>query len=46
MGCSNEISPSEDEFDFSLLNNEIISIHKVLNDREEESSDEYSDEEV
>jgi hypothetical protein len=37
MGCGNEISPSEDEFDFSLLNNEITSIHKALDDREEES---------
>lgn len=44
IGRSNEINPSEDEFDFSLLNNEIISIHKALNDREEESSDEDSDE--
>lgn len=44
MGCGNEISPSEDEFDFSLLNNEIISIHKAFNDRGEESSDEDSDE--
>lgn len=44
MGCGNEISPSENEFDFSLLNNEIISIHKAFNDRGEESSDEDSDE--
>lgn len=44
MECDNEISSSEDEFDFSLLNDEITSIHKALDDREEESSEEDSDE--
>ena len=31
---ANEISLSEDEFDFSLLDDEIIFIHKRINDRE------------
>lgn len=41
LGCSNEISSSEDEFDLSLLNDEITFVHRVL-DREKESSYEYS----
>lgn len=42
LGCSNEISSSEDEFDLSFLNDEITFIHRVLDDREKESSDEYT----
>ena len=34
MKWVNEINSSENNFDFSLLNNEIISIHKEINDRE------------
>lgn len=34
MEYNNEISSSEDEFDFLLLNDEIISIHKEINNRE------------
>ena len=34
MEYENEISSSEGEFDFSLLNDEIISIDKEINDRE------------
>lgn len=41
LGCRNEISSNEDEFDLSFLNDEIRFIHRVL-DREKESSDEYS----
>lgn len=41
LGCRNEISSNEDEFDLSFLNDEITFIHRVL-DREKESSDEYS----
>ena len=33
MEYDNEISSSEDKFDFSLLNDEIISIHKEINNR-------------
>ena len=40
MEYNNEISSSEDEFDFSLLNNEITSIHKEIN----ESNDKHGDE--
>ena len=42
MEYNNEISSNEDEFDFSLLNDEIISIYKEINDRE--SNDKYGDE--
>ena len=42
MEYGNEISSSEDEFEFSLLNDEITSIHKEINDRE--SNDEHIDE--
>jgi hypothetical protein len=39
-----KISSSEYEFDFLLLNDEIMSIHKALDDKVNESSDEDSDE--
>ena len=42
MEYDNEISSSEGEFDFSLLNDEIISIDKEINDRE--SNDKHEDE--
>ena len=42
MEYGNEISSNDDEFDFSLLNYEIISIHKEINDRK--SNDEHGDE--
>ena len=41
---SNEISSSEDEFDLNLLKKEITSIHRELDDRENTSSDDDSDE--
>ena len=44
MECGNEISSSEDKFDFSLLKNEIMSICVTPDDREEESSDNDSNE--
>ncbi|CAK9810345.1 PiggyBac transposable element-derived protein 4 [Anthophora quadrimaculata] len=44
MECGNEISSSEDEFDFSLLNDEITSIHKTFDDKVYESSEEDNDE--
>ena len=34
MECDNEISSNKDEFDFSLLNNEINSIHQEIDDKE------------
>ncbi|KAI4493162.1 hypothetical protein M0802_009579 [Mischocyttarus mexicanus] len=40
---SNEISSSEDEFDVTLPKEEIISIHREIDDRENTSSDDYSD---
>ena len=42
MEYENEISSSEGEFDFSLLNDEIISIDKEINDKE--SNDKHEDE--
>ncbi|CAK9809611.1 PiggyBac transposable element-derived protein 4 [Anthophora plagiata] len=44
MEFNNEISLSEDEFDLTLLNEEITSIHKELDDTENKSSDDDSDE--
>ena len=44
MKCGNEISSSEDKFDFSLLKNEIMSICVTPDDGEKESSDGDSDE--
>lgn len=44
MECGNEISSSEDEFHLSLLNDEITSIHKAIDNRAEKSSDEDTDE--
>lgn len=42
MEFGNEISSSEDEFDFPLSNDEITSIHKAFDDKVNESSDEDS----
>lgn len=44
MEYSNEISSNKEEFDLSLLNDEITSIHKAIDDREKKSSDEDRDE--
>ncbi|KAK1137314.1 hypothetical protein K0M31_001826 [Melipona bicolor] len=44
MEYDKEISSNEDEFDSSLLNDEITSIHTELNDAENKSSDNDSDE--
>lgn len=44
MERSNEISSSEDEFDFELLNEEITTIHREFDGRENTSSSDDSDE--
>ncbi|OAD55841.1 Tetratricopeptide repeat protein 37 [Eufriesea mexicana] len=44
MERSNEVSSSEDEFDLTLLNEEIVSIHNELDDTENNSSADDSDE--
>ncbi|XP_015433556.1 PREDICTED: piggyBac transposable element-derived protein 4-like [Dufourea novaeangliae] len=44
MERNNEISSSEDEFDLELLNEEITSIHRELDDRENASSDDDNNE--
>lgn len=44
MELSNEISSSEDEFDVTLLNEEITSIHRELDDKDNKSSDDDSNE--
>lgn len=43
MDCSNEISSSKDEFDFSLLKNKITSIHEPFDDKVNENNDKDSD---
>ncbi|XP_035737648.1 piggyBac transposable element-derived protein 4-like isoform X2 [Vespa mandarinia] len=46
MELSNEISSSEDEFEVTLLNEEITSIHRELDDKENTSSDDDDSNEV